>query len=119
MEEDIKKSVQTLSALAQESRVKIFKILVEYGSQGLPAGDLARRLKTPQNTISFHLKEMHQAQILEARREGRKIYYSFRMESIDELIGFLLSNCCKAVDVDSLGCSSWLERKKGEISCQI
>ena len=87
-------AVSVLAALAQPSRLELFRVLV--GACGpLCAGDLAERLELPKPTLSFHLKELSQAGLIAARREGRSIFYSVRPEGIRDLMGFLTEDCCQ------------------------
>ncbi len=88
-------AVATLSALAQEARLQIFRALVRVGPEGLPAGEIARRLEIPAATLSFHLKELKNAGIVTCRREGRSLIYGPDFEAMKELIGFLTENCCE------------------------
>ena len=87
-------AVAVLAALAQPSRLELFRVLVA-SSTPLCAGDLAERLDVPKPTLSFHLKELSQAGLIEARREGRSIFYSVRPEGIRDLMGFLTEDCCQ------------------------
>jgi DNA-binding transcriptional ArsR family regulator len=87
-------AVNRLYALAQESRLAVFRLLVQKGSQGLCAGDIGERLKLPPATLSFHLKELSNAGLLIARQEGRFIYYAPDFETMNGLIGYLTENCC-------------------------
>ena len=87
-------AVTALAALAQETRLALFRLLVESGPEGLAAGEIGNRLGTPANTLSFHLKTLTQAGLLVARQEGRFIYYAANYPSMDELIAFLTQNCC-------------------------
>lgn len=87
-------AVNALAALAQPSRLELFRVLA--GAPGpLCAGDLAERLELPKPTLSFHLKELSQAGLIAARREGRSIFYSVKPEGIRELMGFLTEDCCQ------------------------
>jgi ArsR family transcriptional regulator, arsenate/arsenite/antimonite-responsive transcriptional repressor len=87
-------AVQSLSALAQDSRLAVYRLLVEVGPEGLAATDLADRLGIPANTLSFHLKTLSHADLVIARPEGRFIYYSANFDRMNDLIAFLTSNCC-------------------------
>lgn len=87
-------AVQALSALAQDSRLAVYRLLVEVGPDGLPATVIAERLGIPSNTLSFHVKALSQADLVSARHEGRFIYYSANFERMNALVGFLTENCC-------------------------
>ena len=87
-------AVARLSALAQESRLAVFRLLVQRGPEGLPAGEIAARLKVPQATMSFHLKELSRAGLLRSRQEGRFIYYAPDFKAMQSLVGYLTQNCC-------------------------
>lgn len=83
-----------LSALSQETRLDIFRILIEYGHEGTPAGKLGEQLGVPHNTLSFHLAHLSHAGLVKSRKEGRSIIYSANCDAAEELVGFLVSNCC-------------------------
>ncbi len=87
-------AVKALGALAQETRLTIFRLLIEHGPHGLIAGRIAEKLDILPATLSFHLKELSAAGLLEARSEGRFIYYSARFDRMNELLGYLTDNCC-------------------------
>jgi DNA-binding transcriptional ArsR family regulator len=87
--------VEALSALAQTTRLTIFRLLVQAGPQGLPAGEIARRLGTPNTTLSFHLKELAHAGLVQARQESRFLYYSANFATMNMLLAFLTENCCQ------------------------
>ena len=89
-----KTAVQALAALAQDSRLQVYRLLVQAGPEGVAASDIAERLAIPPNTLSFHLKTLTQAQLLRARPESRFIYYSANYEQMEALVGFLTENCC-------------------------
>ncbi|MDP1654248.1 MAG: metalloregulator ArsR/SmtB family transcription factor [Rhodocyclaceae bacterium] len=90
-------AVDALAALAQETRLNVFRLLVTAGPAGLAAGEIGARLGIPANTLSFHLKTLSQADLLVARQDGRFIYYAANYASMDELIAFLTQNCCNGV----------------------
>jgi len=89
-----KTAVAALSALAQDSRLHVYRLLVQAGPEGLAASDIAERLGIPANTMSFHLKTLSHAGLILARQEGRFIYYSANYEQMNSLLGFLTENCC-------------------------
>ncbi len=84
----------SLSALAQESRLAIFRYLVQAGPQGSIVGKIADAHGLPAATLSFHLKELTRAGLLVARQEGRFIRYAANFETMNGLIGYLTENCC-------------------------
>jgi len=86
--------VEALAALAQDSRLQVYRLLVQAGPQGLAASQLAERLGIPANTLSFHLKTLSHAELVLARQEGRYIYYSANYQQMNGLLGFLTENCC-------------------------
>jgi DNA-binding transcriptional ArsR family regulator len=91
---ETKTAVTLLSALAQETRLAIYRLLVEQGPAGLPVGRIGERLDVAPATLSFHLKELAHAGLINARQEGRFIFYSANYKEMNELLGFLTENCC-------------------------
>lgn len=89
-----KEAVAGLAALAQETRLEIFRLLVASGPEGLPAGDIAADLALPGATASFHLKELRQAGLVNFRRAGRSLIYTADFAAVGALVGFLTENCC-------------------------
>jgi ArsR family transcriptional regulator len=89
-----------LAALAQESRLALFRLLVKRGPEGYTPTQLTEKLDVPAPTLSFHLKELQRAGLIAARREGRFLYYSPNFPRMNELIGFLTDNCCSLADKD-------------------
>ena len=87
-------AVTALEALAQESRLGIFRLLVEAGPDGLPAGLIAERMKLPAPTLSFHLAQLKHAGLTACRRDGRSLIYSANFAEMNDLVGFLTDNCC-------------------------
>ena len=87
-------AVRALGALAQATRLSIFRMLIEHGPHGLTAGKIAGALDIVPATLSFHLKELSAAGLLEARAESRFIYYSARFDRMNELLEFMTANCC-------------------------
>lgn len=86
--------ISGLAALAHETRLALFRELVRKGGKGESAGELARRLAIPPQTLSFHLKEMTNAGLLVARREGRYVYYVVDFDHARRLIAYLSDSCC-------------------------
>ena len=87
-------AVTALSALAQDSRLTVFRRLVELAPDGAFAGELAEFLEIPGNTMSFHLKSLSQAGLITAEQQGRYIRYRADLEKMEGLVGFLTDNCC-------------------------
>lgn len=91
-------AVQALAALAQGSRLAIFRLLVRQGPGGMPAGKIARTLNIPLATLSFHLQQLSQARLVCSCREGRYIIYTANYPKMDSLIHYLTENCCRGID---------------------
>jgi DNA-binding transcriptional ArsR family regulator len=89
-------AINALGALAQESRLAIFRLLVEYGPGGLAAGRIAEHLDLAPATLSFHLKELARAGLVVARQDGRFIYYRANFGVMNALIAYLTDKCCTA-----------------------
>jgi DNA-binding transcriptional ArsR family regulator len=89
-------AVRALAALAQATRLEIFRLLVQAGPGGLTVGRINESLETAPATLSFHLKELAHAGLIENRQEGRFIRCSASFERMNELLGFLTENCCQA-----------------------
>lgn len=87
-------AVDSLAALAQETRLNIFRLLVQNAPQGLPAGEIARRLKLPGPTLSFHLNILAATELVEPCRNGRSISYYSNFKNVNRLVSFLMENCC-------------------------
>ncbi|HYL62792.1 MAG TPA: metalloregulator ArsR/SmtB family transcription factor [Candidatus Methylomirabilis sp.] len=87
-------AVDSLAALAQETRLNIFRLLVRHAPKGLPAGTIARRLRLPGPTLSFHLNVLAAADLIHPEKNGRSIAYSANLEGVNRLTGFLMENCC-------------------------
>lgn len=92
---EINDAVSSLSALAQPSRLGVFRLLVRTGESGLCAGEIAQLLELPKPTLSFHLKELAQANLIEAQRDGRTINYRVRVEGFRDLMAYLTEDCCE------------------------
>ena len=88
-------AIAALAALAQESRLDIFRLLVQAGTDGLPAGQIGERLGLPSATLSFHLNQLKQADLVTFRREGRSLIYMAEYRAMNALLGFLTENCCQ------------------------
>ena len=88
-------AVRKLSALAQDRRLDAFRLLVRNGPDGTPAGDIARELGVPHNTMSSHLAILEQAGLVASRRVGRSILYAVQFEGMRGLLSFLMEDCCR------------------------
>lgn len=91
-----KQAIAVLSALAQESRLAVYRLLVEHAPDGLAASAIAETLGLANATLSFHLKELVHAGLITSRQDGRFIYYSPVLEAMDDLVGYLTDHCCRA-----------------------
>jgi ArsR family transcriptional regulator len=92
---DIKQAVDKLAALAQESRLRIFRLLVEAGEEGMNATAIAEALDLAPATLSFHVAQLARAGLVNARQESRFIFYSTNFAAMDDLIAYLAKNCCQ------------------------
>jgi ArsR family transcriptional regulator, arsenate/arsenite/antimonite-responsive transcriptional repressor len=88
------KVVEALGALAHEHRLAIFRLLVERGPEGLPAGTIADRLGLVPSSLTFHLQNLQRAGLIVQRRESRHLFYSADFAAMNELVGYLTENCC-------------------------
>lgn len=84
-----------LGALAQETRLAIFRLLVQVGPEGLPAGTIGERLEIPAPTLSFHLAQLVRAGLALSKREGRSIYYAANYGGMNALLSYLTEDCCQ------------------------
>lgn len=91
---DIVKAVETLSALAQETRLRAFRLLVQHEPEGLPAGEIARSLEVPHNTLSAHLGVLAQAELVTSQRQSRSIIYRANLDHMQKALRFLVHDCC-------------------------
>jgi len=88
-------AVAALAALAQDNRLDVFRLLVQAGPAGLPAGQVAAKLKLAPNTLTFHFDRLRDAGLVTVRREGRSMIYATRFETMNALLQFLTENCCQ------------------------
>jgi ArsR family transcriptional regulator, arsenate/arsenite/antimonite-responsive transcriptional repressor len=91
---ETKDAVDALAALAQETRLEVYRLLVEAGPEGLPAGRIAEVLDLPPATLSFHLAHLARAGLARSRQDGRFVIYSADFRSMTDLVGYLTENCC-------------------------
>src|SRR3954447_11005106 len=94
---EISNAVAALAALAQDHRLAVYRLLVEAGPPGLPAGEIASRIGLSPNTLTFHLDRLCGAELVTVRREGRSMIYGARYETMRGLMDYLSENCCKGV----------------------
>jgi ArsR family transcriptional regulator, arsenate/arsenite/antimonite-responsive transcriptional repressor len=99
---ETKQAVGALAALAQETRLLIFRLLVQAGPEGEAAGRIGEELDVPPATLSFHLKELNHAGLVSSRQEGRFIYYAADFEQMAALMTFLTRNCCQGMPQECL-----------------
>ena len=88
-------AVAALAALAQDNRLDIFRLLVQAGPDGMPAGRVAEALDLAPNTLTFHFDRLRVAGLVTVRREGRSMIYAARFETVNSLLAFLTENCCQ------------------------
>lgn len=91
---ELKTAVAALSALAHDARLSAFRMLVQAGPEGLAAGEIARRLDVPPNTLSSNLAILSHAGLVDSRRDGRSIIYTARFAEMTDLLEFLMQDCC-------------------------
>src|SRR5215213_10057231 len=99
---ETKNAVRSLLALAQETRLSVFRMLVEAGPGGISAGLIGEKLGVPAATLSFHLKELSHAGLVTSRQESRYVYYMANFEHMAALMTFLTQNCCKGMPEECL-----------------
>jgi DNA-binding transcriptional ArsR family regulator len=99
---EIKTAVVALAALAQETRLAVFRLLIEAGPEGMPPGAIGEKLEVPAATLSFHLKALSQGALITARQDGRFIYYAVDFERMAALMSFLTQNCCRGMPQECL-----------------
>ncbi len=87
-------AIDALAALAQESRLALYRLLMKSEARGLPAGDIARKLGMPSASLSFHVKELRHAGLVVARRQGRFVYYRVNSARMGQVLEYLTENCC-------------------------
>jgi len=88
-------AVAALAALAQDNRLDAFRLLVQAGPEGMPAGKVAAALKLSPNTLTFHFDRLRMAALVSVRRDGRSMIYAAQFETINALIDYLTKNCCQ------------------------
>jgi len=91
---EIFEALEAFSSLSQETRLRVFKLIIEYGGTGLGPKQMVEELKIPDNTLSFHLSHLTKSGLVSSRREGRQLFYTANTELVTDLIDFLKENCC-------------------------
>jgi ArsR family transcriptional regulator, arsenate/arsenite/antimonite-responsive transcriptional repressor len=104
-------AVDSLAAMAQKTRLNIFRLLVQNAPKGLAAGEIARRLKLPGPTLSFHLNILAATELIEPHRNGRSISYCPNFKNVNRLMNYLMENCC-----GGLGCNIDVTRLSRKIT---
>ncbi|MDR3419440.1 MAG: metalloregulator ArsR/SmtB family transcription factor [Nevskia sp.] len=103
---EVQSALAALAALAQETRLAVFRHLVEAGPEGMTVGRIGEALQVPAATLSFHLKELSHAGLVTGRQESRFIWYSANYEAMNGLIAYLTENCCRGQpDACGVGCT--------------
>jgi ArsR family transcriptional regulator, arsenate/arsenite/antimonite-responsive transcriptional repressor len=87
-------AVAALAALAQDNRLAVFRLLVAAGPEGMSAGEVAKRLGLPPNTLTFHFDRLRMAGLVSVRREGRSMIYAAQFDTMNRLLGYLTDQCC-------------------------
>jgi ArsR family transcriptional regulator len=106
-------AVTALGALAQDNRLDVFRLLVQAGPEGMPAGAVAEALNLAPNTLTFHFDRLRTAGLVTVRREGRSMIYAARYETMNDLLGFLTENCCGGVScAPAVACKPARKRAK-------
>jgi ArsR family transcriptional regulator, arsenate/arsenite/antimonite-responsive transcriptional repressor len=88
-------AITALAALAQENRLDVFRLLVQAGPEGMPAGEVADALDLAPNNLTFHLDRLREAGLVTVRRDGRSMIYSARFEAMNALVSYLTDHCCQ------------------------
>src|ERR1700688_1344483 len=98
-------AVTALAALAQKTRLDVFRLLVQAGPEGMPAGRVAEALELAPNTLTFHFDRLRVAGLVTVRRDGRSMIYAARYETLDGLLACLTANCCQGLSTSSVAAS--------------
>ncbi|MDD2677259.1 MAG: metalloregulator ArsR/SmtB family transcription factor [Methylacidiphilaceae bacterium] len=105
-------AVEVLGALGQETRLDVFRLLIQAGPAGVPAGEIAARRKIPLATLSFHLQHLKHARLVRSKKQGKLVIYSANFRTIDQLIGYLLHDCCGRPRTDLKICAQAASESK-------
>ena len=98
--------INALSALAQQHRLALFRMLVQAGEEGLPAGSIAEALGVPNSSLSFHLAALTKAGLIRQERQSRSLIYSADYAAMNDLVGYLMENCCGGVECSTSACEA-------------
>ena len=96
--------IEALGALAHEHRLAVYRLLVEWGPEGLPAGHIGTRLKLAPSSLTFHLQALQRAGLINQRRESRQLIYSADFDAMNDVVGYLTENCCAGSGECAPGC---------------
>ena len=99
-------AIDALGALAQEHRLALFRLLVQTGEEGMPAGAIAQALGIPNSSLSFHLAHLTRAGLILQRREGRSLVYTADYPAMNALVGYLMENCCGGAKCPTSACDA-------------
>ncbi len=107
---ELQQAIIMFDALSQETRLRAFRLLVQAGPEGLAAGVISEQLRTPHNTLSFHLNHLSNAGMVSSRKQGRSVIYSANFDVTRDLIAFMVKDCCSVEfasirEDSSTGCS--------------
>lgn len=91
---EVTTAIEALAALSHETRLWVFRLLVQAGPEGLPAGEIAESLSSRQNTMSSHLRRLQSAGLIEGERQGRRVLYRANYDTVRDLVLFLVEDCC-------------------------
>lgn len=105
-------AIIALSALSQETRLRVFKLLIEYGQGGTSAGTVSEQLNIPHNTLSFHLSHLSHAGLITSRKQGRQIIYAANCKAMGSLLDYLNENCCIREESCNTNCIGQVKSKK-------
>ncbi|MEX1198776.1 MAG: metalloregulator ArsR/SmtB family transcription factor [Pseudohongiellaceae bacterium] len=109
-------ATRILSSLSQDTRLRVFRLLIEFGASGAPAGRLSEELEVPHNTLSFHLSHLSHAGLVHSRKEGRSVIYTADPGAMDQLIAYLRENCCVREEREGEACSLDEDRSPADSS---
>jgi len=105
-------AVAALAALAQDNRLDVFRLLVEAGPDGMPAGRVAEKLKLAPSALTFHFDRLREAGLVTVRREGRSMIYAAQFDAMNGLVGFLTENCCAGASCAPAACAPKSRKKE-------